>query len=240
METQEKNSIALKGIVVIVGNYGSGKTEISINLAMARRRDGLAVSIADLDLVNPYFRTREARDALEAMGIRVVMPEKKYHHADLPILSPAVAGLIRQPAELTLLDAGGDDAGATVLASLADHFATREGGPPLRVLQVINPMRPFTDTIEGCARIRREIEAAAKLRVNGVAGNANLLDDTSPEHISEGYDFVRSVSAESGLPLEFITAPSTIMDQLDIRRFACPVLTIHRRLTPPWKKPAAL
>ncbi|MGA9179099.1 MAG: cobalamin biosynthesis protein CbiA, partial [Desulfobacterales bacterium] len=85
------------GIVIIVGNYGSGKTEVSINLAVHQRRAGVDVKIADLDLVNPYFRTREARKPLLKMGIEVVVPEEKYLQADLPILSPAVAGLIRHP-----------------------------------------------------------------------------------------------------------------------------------------------
>jgi hypothetical protein len=96
--------ITLSGIVIIVGNYGSGKTEISINLAANRKQAGVDVRVADLDLVNPYFRTREAKDALGSLGIDVVLPEDKYLQADLPILSPLVAGMIRGPSELTLLD----------------------------------------------------------------------------------------------------------------------------------------
>ncbi|MBW1765948.1 MAG: cobalamin biosynthesis protein CbiA, partial [Deltaproteobacteria bacterium] len=110
--------INLTGIVIIVGNYGSGKTEISINLAVNRKLKGIDVRIADLDLVNPYFRTREARGQLSELGIDVVLPPEKYLQADLPILSPSISGMIRQPNQLTLLDAGGDGVGATVLATL--------------------------------------------------------------------------------------------------------------------------
>ena len=99
-----EKEIDLAGIVAIVGNYGSGKTEISINLAVNRKRAGMAVRIADLDLVNPYFRTREAKDTLEAWGIDVVLPSDEYLQADLPILSRLVAGMIREPAQLNLLD----------------------------------------------------------------------------------------------------------------------------------------
>jgi Mrp family chromosome partitioning ATPase len=106
--------ISLTGIVAIVGNYGSGKTEVAINLAVNCKRSGLEVRIADLDLVNPYFRTREAENALEALGIKVILPPREFLHADLPILSPAIAGMVQQPDGLTLLDVGGDDAGATV------------------------------------------------------------------------------------------------------------------------------
>ena len=89
--------INLEGIVIIVGNYGSGKTEVSVNLAVYRKRRGDDVRIADLDLVNLYFRTREARGALSQLGIDVVIPSEKFLHADLPILSPAISGMIRRP-----------------------------------------------------------------------------------------------------------------------------------------------
>jgi len=224
--------INLTGIVVVVGNYGSGKTEVSINLAVHRKLAGVDVRIADLDLVNPYFRTREAKGPLSEMGIEVVLPPDQYLHADLPILSPLVAGMIRQSAELTLLDVGGDDVGATVLATLEDAFKNR----PMRVLQVVNPLRPFTETIEGCLKIREDIEKAAKLTVDGIIGNANLIDETSADDIYDGYEFVKRLSGQSGLTLEFITVARKLLPAIDVRRFSCPVLPIERQLVPPWQK----
>ena len=225
--------IDFKGIVVIVGNYGSGKTEVSINLAVNRNRSGIDVRIADLDLVNPYFRTREARGLFSKLGIDLVLPPEKYLQADLPVLSPAISGMIRRPGQLALIDAGGDDVGATVLASLADSLK----GKPVKMLQAVNPFRPFTDTVKGCLKIRDEIENASKLVINGIVGNANMIDETTVEHIYKGYDFVRTLSEKSGLPLEFITVAKNLMPQIDIKRFSCPVLTIARQLVPPWKKP---
>ena len=149
----------LKGIVAIVGNYGSGKTEVSINLAVNRKRSGWEVRIVDLDLVNPYFRTREARGPLSAMGIDVVLPPENLLQADLPVLSPAVAGLIRQPAQMKILDVGGEDVGARVLATLADSLRNTH----LHMLQVVNPFRPFTDTVAGCLKIRDKIESVSKI-----------------------------------------------------------------------------
>jgi len=224
--------IDLTGIVIIVGNYGSGKTEVSINLAVNRKHAGLDVRIADLDLVNPYFRTREAKDSLARLGIEVVLPPEEYLQADLPILSPLVAGMIRQPSELTLLDAGGNDAGATVLASLGDVFKNK----PVKMLQVVNPLRPFTNTIEGCLKIRAEIENAAKLSISGIIGNANLIHETSVEEIYSGYEFVRALSEKSRLPLEFITVARALLPDIDLRRLTCPVLPIDRQLVPPWEK----
>jgi len=200
-------NINLEGIVIIVGNYGSGKTEVAINLAVERKHKGLEVRIADLDLVNPYFRTREARGLFSDLDIDLVLPPEKYMNADLPILTPAVAGMIRHPSQFTLIDVGGDDVGATVLSSLAESLA----GKKIRMLQVVNPFRPFTETIEGCLKVREEIESASRLNINGL-------------------------SEKSRLPLEFITASVEYLGEIEIDRFSCPVLPIARQLVPPWKK----
>ena len=224
--------IHLEGIVVIVGNYGSGKTEVSINLAVNKRREGIDVRVADLDLVNPYFRTREARKSLKELGIEVVLPAESYLQADLPILNPAIAGMIRQPNQLTIIDVGGDDVGATVLASLADAFKDKS----YHMLQIVNPMRPFTDTVAGCTKIRREIEAASKMTINGLVANPNLIDETRPRDITNGYEFVENYSNESGLDLYFIAITTDILTKIDPNRFECPVLPIQRQLVPPWKK----
>jgi hypothetical protein len=228
--------LGLKGIVIIAGNYGSGKTEVAVNLAVDQRRRGVQVRMADLDLVNPYFRTREVRHLLAAMDIDVVLPPEQYLKADLPILDPGVAGLIRQPAELTLLDVGGNGVGATVLAALAEAFNHQ----PCQMLQVVNPFRPNTDSMSGCRKIRDEIESAAKIVMTGIIGNANLIDDTRVEDIYRGYQFVCDLADHSGLPLAFITAAKELLPDLDPTRFACPILTIARQLVPPWKKATAI
>ena len=225
-----------KNIVIIVGNYGSGKTEVSISLAVKCKGEGVEVRVADLDLVNPYFRTREARGQLSELGIEVVLPPDQYLHADLPILSPLVAGMIRNPGQLSILDVGGDDAGATVLATLSESFR----GKDFQMLQVVNPFRPFTQTLEGCAKIRDEIERASTLMVTGIIGNANLIDHTAVEDIYSGYEFVNRFADESGLPLELITIPSGLESKIDIKRFSCPVLKIQRQLVPPWINAARL
>jgi hypothetical protein len=229
--------LRLGGVVVIVGNYGSGKSEVAINLAAYHRQAGLRVRIADLDLVNPYFRSREARGALAELGIEVVLPPDPYLQAELPVLSPMVAGIIRQPGELTILDIGGDNVGAMVLAALGDAFAA--GAIP-QVLQVVNPLRPATGTHAGCLKILREIEAAARLSVTGLIGNANLIDETTPGAITDGYAFVQGLSEASGLPVVCITVAEELLPQVDASRFACPVLTIRRQLVPPWKKASRL
>ena len=226
--------INLSGLVGIVGNYGSGKTEVALNLAVNRKRAGLNVRIADLDLVNPYFRTREARHQLQKLGVEVILPPEKYLQADMPVLSPAVAGTIKKSNGLTLLDVGGDDAGAMVLATLADAFKNIN----VHLLQVVNPMRPSSSTVEGCLKIRKQIENAARLTITGLIGNANLIGETEIDQIYQGYDFIQKLSDAGGLPLAFITVASEMLPQADLRRIACPVLPIARQLVPPWLKPS--
>ena len=226
----------LSGIVIIAGNYGSGKTEVAINLAVTKKRAGFDVCIADLDLVNPYFRTREAKKALAGLGIDVIVPPDKYLQADLPILTPAVSGLIRKNSGLTLIDAGGDGVGATVLAALADSLKKKQ----VEMFQVVNPFRPFTETVSGCMKICEKIENASNLSITGIIGNANLIDETCVEDIYKGYYFMKELSEESGLPIIFITVPVELLPQLDIKRFAVSVLPIERQLVPPWKKAVKL
>jgi hypothetical protein len=228
--------LALEGIVVIVGNYGSGKSEVAVNLALHHRRRGRAVRIADLDLVNPYFRSREAERQMAALGIDVVLPPRAYVQSELPVLTPMVGGLIRRPGDLAILDAGGNNVGAMVLAALGDAFAGRS----CRVLQVVNPYRPETATRAGCERIRRSIEAAARLPVTGWVGNANLIDETTVQDIVDGYEFMTGLAAQGATPLAFVTAPQTLLSQVDLGAFDCPVLPIRRQLVPPWKKAAAV
>jgi hypothetical protein len=219
-------------VVLVVGNYGSGKTEVSVNLAidLARRH---AVAIADLDIVNPYFRCREAREEMESHGIRVINPTGGYQAADLPIILPEIRGAVQAADGYVLLDVGGDDVGARVLSSLADLFRDM----PYAMLQVINARRPFTDSVEGCVRIKDEIEAASRLKVSGLVSNTHLMEETRAGVILEGIDLARAVGSATGLPLEFATASSSLKEDRDLEGDlgGCQVLWIERRMLPPWK-----
>jgi MinD-like ATPase involved in chromosome partitioning or flagellar assembly len=223
--------INLKGIIIIVGNYGSGKTEVTLNLAAYAKKNGVDVSVADLDLVNPYFRTREALKFLSGLGIKSILPEEKYLKADLPILTPKVAGILRNPSQLTILDAGGDDAGATVLGALTNHLT----GKKIKMLQVVNNYRPFTGDIKGCLKIREQIEKTSRLKMTGIIGNSNLMEQTETNDIYKGYEFVKTLADKSGLTLEFITSPTDLLSKIKPKSFSCPILSIKRELNFPWK-----
>ncbi|PID73363.1 MAG: cobalamin biosynthesis protein CbiA [Desulfobacterales bacterium] len=226
----------LSGLYIITGNYGSGKTEVSVNMALSGRAAGKEVRIADLDLVNPYFRTREAKSPLRAAGIDVILPDEGWLNADLPILTPRVAGVIRRPSELTILDVGGDDVGATVLAALSAALQQIPPDIPVHIAQVVNPHRPYTDTPEGAIAIGREIETAARIRITGYIGNANLIDETTASVIMDGHRFMTDLARKADLPLLFITVPEPLAAKPDRGDISCPVLPIRRQMTPPWAK----
>ena len=217
-------------IVLIVGNFGSGKTEVAVNLAirLSQRRQ---VSIADLDVVNPYFRCREARKEMEGFGIRVINPEGDYHSADLPIILPEIRGAAQHDQGILIFDVGGDDVGARVLSSLGDVLADR----PCTMLQVLNARRPFTETVEGSLRIMREIEAASRLRITGLVSNTHLLEETDAATVLDGLHLTREVSESASLPIAFLTANEDLHAELDAQALGCPILWIKRRMLPPWK-----
>lgn len=217
-------------IVLLVGNYGSGKTEVAVNLAI-RLSARQPVAIADLDIVNPYFRCREARAEMETFGIRVINPVGEFVAADLPIVLPEVRGALSGGDGTLIFDVGGDDVGARVLSSLADMFV----GTPYTMLQVVNSRRPFTETVEGCLKIKREIEAASRLNVTGLVSNAHLLEETDAGTVVQGLELTRAVSTAAGLPVAFVTANEGMQAALETQQIGCPVLWIKRRMLPPWK-----
>ena len=165
-----------RDIIVIVGGYGSGKSEVSVNLArnLVRTTDR-PVTIADLDIVNPYFRSRETAQALGALGIRSLVPEGEMAQADLPIVIPQIKGAIQAPQGPLILDVGGDDAGATILKSLADAFTP--GGYEL--LLTVNAYRPFTSDVAGTTKVMSEIETAGGLDFTGLISNSHLIEQTT-------------------------------------------------------------
>jgi len=217
-------------VVCVIGNYGSGKSEVSVNWALALAHAGVSpLYIADLDIVNPYFRCREAIAPLEAAGVRVVVPRGGHFFADLPIILPEIKGLFENPAGTALFDVGGDDAGARVLRSFAGAI------PNYEMLQVVNARRPFTATVEGILEMRRRIEESSGLCVTGYIGNTHLMEETTVETLLEGVAVLRELERVSRTPVRFVTAHVRLFDEFRAQVPELPVLPIRRILQPPWK-----
>jgi len=218
-------------VVAIVGNYGSGKTELSVNLSLQMAASGRRVQIADLDIVNPYFRCREARELMEQHGIRVVVPPGAQAWADLPIILPEIRGMLR-PADgtLSVFDVGGDDVGARALASL--RTSIRDG--EYELWQVINAKRPFTDTVAGCLEMRRAIEDASRWRVTGLLVNSHLIDETTADVVMDGWRLAEAVRAETGLPIRLVAAMAHLAEAPELAAVDAPILRLERHMLPPW------
>jgi len=217
--------------LLLVGDYGSGKTEVSVNLALqlATTRDNVA--IADLDLVNPYFRCREAQEPLTRAGVRVVMPGEGHQFADLPILLPQVKGLLQDRSTLSVLDVGGDEAGSRVLASLAP------ARDPARhqFWFVVNARRPFCDTPAGVMEAIHRVErGAGTWRVSGLVSNTHLMQETTSEMLVEGLELSRQVGLELQVPVVLVAAMGELAPGQAGMGADVPLLRMQRMMVPPW------
>lgn len=187
-------------ITLFVGNYGSGKTELAMNYALDLARQGQQVALADLDIINPYFRSREKAAFLTSQGVHVILPQADYIMAEVPALPPEIAGFIKNPAYHLVIDVGGDNTGATALGSLAQLI--QESG--YQMLMVVNTTRPDASTPEGIAGLMKSIEAASRLKISALVNNTNLAWETDLDLIQDGQEILQQVSLASGLPIDFI------------------------------------
>ncbi|MHC4420256.1 MAG: nucleotide-binding protein [Planctomycetota bacterium] len=218
-------------LIMVVGNYGSGKTEVAVNLAIQLAVDGRRVQLADLDIVNPYFRSREARRLMEGHGVRVVVPPGAQVWADLPIILPEIQGMLHPPpGTVTLFDVGGDDAGANVLSSLRPAL----GDGPYELWQVINSRRPFTGTLDGCLEMQHAIEEASRLKVTGLLVNSHLIQHTTARTVLEGWRLALEVSQRSGRPVRCVAVMEEVAGDPALAEIDAPILRMQRHMLPPW------
>jgi len=227
----EIQDIAAK-VIIFVGHFGSGKTEVAVNFAQFLARSGKSdLKLVDLDIVNLYFRSRETRKTLMASGIEVIAPVNDDFYADSPIISPQIKSEIIARRSTVILDVGGDDLGARVLSSLRDAF--EDGQYELFV--VLNSNRPFTQDVEGCLKMIKSIEAASRLTVTGLISNSHLIDETTLDIIKEGFYLVKKVADITGIPLKFITADAKLKKQVLDQNFPVQVLFLERLMLKPWE-----
>ncbi|MBC8478171.1 MAG: cobalamin biosynthesis protein CbiA [Candidatus Delongbacteria bacterium] len=219
--------------LIITGAYGSGKTEVAVNLAVYLKQFHESQSIIDLDIVNPYFRSREAVEFLEAAGVEVVVPRGEQFFAELPIILPEVRGHLSDPQRHVVVDVGGDDVGARVLRSLQGAINTEE----TEFIFILNVLRPFTSTVQGASRVMKEIEQAAGMRITALAANAHLMDETDASVLAGGYEITSQLAAKSGLPFLFMTVERQVAAEISPTDYDVPLLQIHRLMRPPWQEP---
>ena len=217
-----------KRIVLLSGHYGSGKTNIAVNLALRLRQARARVAIADIDIVNPYFRTRDSRSELEAAGIRLISSEFASSNVDLPALPQDVYAITDDRSLSAVIDVGGDDRGALALGRWRDAILAEDN---YEMLLVVNRFRPLTRDAASAIEVMREIEAAAGMRFTAVVNNSNLGEETTAQDVLGSMAYAREICAQTGLPLKFTAVREALCPALEGQIENLVPLTLQRKIT---------
>ncbi|MCI2055552.1 MAG: hypothetical protein LKJ86_00240 [Oscillibacter sp.] len=217
-------------LLIVTGHYGTGKTEFSVNLALDLAKAGEKVMLADLDIVNPYFRSRERRDLLQAAGVRVISSSQECSDADVPAIPAEVLTVLEDRSYRGILDIGGDPDGARVLARFQPKIVTED----YQMIFVSNANRPEVRTAANAISYMRCIEEVTGLKCGGIVNNTHLCGETTPEEICKGAALAEEISKETGIPLLCHTAVETLKDKLGCLNG--PVYPITIQMKKPWEK----
>ena len=211
-----------KRLTLFAGHYGSGKTNIAVNYALKLAAEGKKVCVADLDIVNPYFRTADSALEFEKAGIELISPQFANSNVDLPALPAQAYKLVQDKSCYGIMDIGGDDRGAYALGRYVP-FMKQEGN--YRMVFVANCYRPLTPTAEDALEVMREIEAACGLAFTDIANNSNLASETDAQAVLDSRDFIAQLSRLSGLPVFMTTVRADLAEE--VAREIPNVLPLH-------------
>lgn len=200
-----------KRVLLLCGHYGSGKTNIAVNLAQAIKREHPMVTLADLDIVNPYFRSKDSAAELEEAGIRFICSNYANSNVDIPALPSDLYALTDDRRMKAIIDVGGDDRGALVLGRLAPTILAEDD---YEMLMVINCYRPLTRDAASTLEVMREIEYAGGIRFTALVNNSNLGVETTAEDVLASMRYADEVAAMSGLPVVMTTADEKLQEEL--------------------------
>lgn len=214
---------------VLTGNYGSGKTELAIHLALVSASAGKKTVLVDLDIVNPYFRSAEKASELEAAGIRVMMPTFAMTTVDIPALPAEIQSVFEQPWDSVIFDVGGDDTGAAALGRYAPSFDKYRS--QTTTLLVINCMRPLTETEEDILDLAERISVRARMRIDCLVNNTNLANLTEPSMVEQGEKTVLACGKKMGISRVITSGKREILRRCHLET---PKLEIERRMVPEW------
>ena len=201
-----------KRLTLFAGHYGSGKTNIAVNYALLLAKEGKQVCIADLDIVNPYFRTKDSAQALQQAGVELISPRFANTNVDLPALPAEGYRLVQDQSTYGVMDIGGDDRGAYALGRFVPYILEENN---YRMAFVVNFCRPLTTTAEAALEVMREIEGACGLKFNCIVHNTNLGPETTLQTVTDARDQLDALCRLSGLPLWMQSAPETVARELD-------------------------
>ena len=197
-------------VLVIVGNYGSGKTELSLNLALKMAERGEAVTLVDLDIVNPYFRSSERTELLNEHGIKVYAPSFAMTTVDVPSLPADIQAVFADKSRRVIFDVGGDDTGAAALGRYKPYFDQDD----VTVLFVVNAFRPLSGDADGVCDLINRVGNRSRLKPDLLVNNANVAWETTKEDLDRGEALLKEVSTRLGMPIGYLCAKQDIMQQL--------------------------
>ena len=199
-----------KRITLFAGHYGSGKTNIAVNYALKLKEMGKAVEIADLDIVNPYYRTKDSEEELSKAGIRVISSEFANSNVDFPAMPGEAYSIIDNKDTFAVCDVGGDDRGAYALGRFREGIMAED----YEMYLVINKYRPLTSDVDSLKEIKEEIEAAAGIPFTAIVNNSNLGRETTKEAVLGSLDYAKEASKKLNLPIKLTTVCEPLYNEL--------------------------
>ena len=200
-----------KRITLFCGHYGSGKTNIAVNAALKLSEEYKNIALADLDIVKPYFRTKDSSSMLSEKGIRLICSEYANTNVDIPALPAEIYTITDDKTLKSVVDIGGDDRGAYVLGRISEKIVSEND---YDMLMVINSYRPLTRDAQSTMEVLNEIETAAKIKFTGLINNSNLGEETTPEDVLASLEYAQSVSKATGLPVVATTVKEELYEAL--------------------------
>lgn len=204
--------LQLAKFMIVCGHYGTGKTNLAINMAIDAKKNGRKVTLVDLDIVNPYFRSSDYIEVLDRYGIELAAPIYARSNLDIPALPPSMYAAFESEGTV-IIDAGGDDAGATVLGRFADIVLSKN---TYMMLYVVNQYRILTQTADEAAMVLSEIETAARLTATHIVNNSHLSNQTTQADIINSMAFANDVALKTKLPVLFTSVKKELCAGLDV------------------------
>lgn len=200
----------MKNVIVLIGNYGSGKSELAMNFAFKAAQHG-KTELLDLDMVNTYFRLTERGKMIEQKEIRLVSPNYACSGIETLSLPAEVASAFVLDWDTVVFDVGGDSTGSTALGRYHADFMDIEP-ENLHVYNVINIRRPLSGTVEKIIHLQEEMQIHSRLKITGMINNTNLATMTGPEELRDGYEMIKEVSQRTGIPVAYTTGKKELLD----------------------------